>query len=47
MHPYPALYERPGDVVTHFKFTVLILPSGTARITGGAEFFNPAAYSVS
>ena len=26
--PYPALLERPGDVVVHFKFTVLLLPSG-------------------
>jgi len=46
VHPYPALYERPGDIVTHFKFTVLILPSGTVRITGGSEFFNPACFTA-
>ena len=28
MHPYPVLYERQGDHVAHFKFTVLLLPSG-------------------
>lgn len=28
------LYERPGELVAQFKFTVLLLPSGTHRITG-------------
>jgi len=32
--PYPALLEKEGDNVVHFKFTLLLLPSGTARITG-------------
>ncbi len=27
-------YERPGDNVAHCKFTVLLLPSGTSRVTG-------------
>lgn len=34
VHAYPVLYERPGDIVVHFKFTLLLLPSGTVRITG-------------
>jgi len=34
LHAYPVLHERPGDHVAHFKFTVLILPSGPTRITG-------------
>lgn len=34
LHPYPVLYEREGDFVAHFKFTVLVLSSGTAKITG-------------
>lgn len=34
LHPYPVLYERHGDHVAHFKFTVLLLPSGPTRITG-------------
>lgn len=29
-----VLYERPGELVAQFKFTVLLLPSGTHRITG-------------
>jgi len=29
-----VLQEKSGDVVAHFKFTGLILPSGTIRITG-------------
>lgn len=32
--PYPVLYEREGDKIVHFKFTLLLLPSGTVRITG-------------
>lgn len=31
--PYPALYEKSGTVA-HFKCTVLLLPSGTVRVTG-------------
>ena len=34
LHSYPVLWEREGDCVSHFKFTVLLLPSGTHRITG-------------
>jgi len=26
--------ERPGDVVVHVKSTVLLLPSGTTKVTG-------------
>lgn len=29
-----VLYERPGEIVAQFKFTALLLPSGTHRITG-------------
>ncbi len=32
--PYPVLFEKSGDLVVHFKFTVLLLPSGTDRVTG-------------
>lgn len=31
--PYPSLHEYSGKVA-HFKCTVLLLPSGTSRITG-------------
>lgn len=31
--PYPSLHEYSGKVA-HFKCTVLLLPSGTARVTG-------------
>ena len=34
LHAYPVLWERDGECVSHFKFTVLLLPSGTHRITG-------------
>jgi len=34
LQPYPVLYERTGEFVAHFKFTVLLLPSGTTKVTG-------------
>ena len=37
LHPYPVLYEKAGDHVVHVKFTVLLLPSGTSRVTGEEE----------
>lgn len=32
--PYPVLWEKPGEVVAQFKYTVLITPEGPKRITG-------------
>uniref|UniRef100_A0A7S2R3P6 Peptidase M24 domain-containing protein n=1 Tax=Eucampia antarctica TaxID=49252 RepID=A0A7S2R3P6_9STRA len=32
--PYPTLHERSDAKVAHFKSTVLLLPSGTSRVTG-------------
>jgi curved DNA binding protein len=32
--PYPVLLERADARVAHFKCTVLLLPSGTTRVTG-------------
>jgi len=34
VQPYPVLYEKSGEVVAHVKFTALLLPSGTIKITG-------------
>lgn len=34
LHPYPVLREKTGDLVAHFKATVLLVPSGVDRITG-------------
>ncbi|KAE8955652.1 hypothetical protein PR003_g32924, partial [Phytophthora rubi] len=34
LQAYPILEGRPGDKVAHFKVTVLLLPSGTTKITG-------------
>mmetsp|Transcript_20752 Transcript_20752/g.29295 ORF Transcript_20752/g.29295 Transcript_20752/m.29295 type:complete len:399 (+) Transcript_20752:106-1302(+) len=33
LNPYPSLIEKTGTVA-HFKCTVLLLPSGTSRVTG-------------
>jgi len=32
VNPYPVLYEKQGEYVAQFKFTLLILPSGTLRL---------------
>ncbi len=32
--PYPSLHEKSGSKVAHFKCTVLLLPSGTTKVTG-------------
>lgn len=32
--PYPVLCEKNDDIVSHFKYTVLLLPSGTVKVTG-------------
>ncbi|XP_024521571.1 ERBB-3 BINDING PROTEIN 1 [Selaginella moellendorffii] len=34
LQPYPVLHERTGDLVAHIKFTVLLMPNGSDRITG-------------
>lgn len=34
LQPYPVLREKSGDLVAHFKFTVLLMPNGSDRITG-------------
>uniref|UniRef100_M4BP53 Peptidase M24 domain-containing protein n=1 Tax=Hyaloperonospora arabidopsidis (strain Emoy2) TaxID=559515 RepID=M4BP53_HYAAE len=34
LQAYPILEGRSGDKVAHFKATVLLLPSGTTKITG-------------
>jgi curved DNA binding protein len=34
MEPYPVYYDREGDYVAEFKFTVLLMPNGTMKITG-------------
>merc|ERR1712060_375057 len=31
---YPVLHEREGEIVAQFKFTLLLLPGGTKKITG-------------
>eukprot|EP00930_Biecheleria_cincta_P066174 TRINITY_DN521_c0_g2_i1.p1 TRINITY_DN521_c0_g2~~TRINITY_DN521_c0_g2_i1.p1 ORF type:complete len:386 (+),score=110.37 TRINITY_DN521_c0_g2_i1:111-1268(+) len=34
LEEYPVLKEKDGDIVAQFKFTVLLLPGGTKKITG-------------
>ena len=34
LEPFTVLYEKDNDVVAQFKFTVLLMPSGSHKITG-------------
>lgn len=34
LQPYPVLTEKHGEYVAQFKYTVLLLPGGTKKITG-------------
>jgi len=34
--PYPVRYEKDGEFVARFEFTVLLMPNGPLRITHGA-----------
>ncbi|KAK1351593.1 ERBB-3 BINDING PROTEIN 1 [Heracleum sosnowskyi] len=33
LQPYPVLHEKPGTFVAHIKFTVLLMPNGSDRVT--------------
>jgi len=34
MEPYPVYFEKDSEFVAEFKYTVLIMPNGTMKITG-------------
>lgn len=34
LDPFTVLYEKDDEVVAQFKYTVLLLPNGTMKITG-------------
>lgn len=34
VHAYPVLWEKQGETLAHFKFTCLLMPTGTIKITG-------------
>ena len=34
LHAYPVMYEKNGEVIAQVKFTVLITPTATVRLTG-------------
>lgn len=42
LQPFNVLYEKEGEFVAQFKFTVLLMPNGPMRITSGP--FEPDLY---
>lgn len=34
LHSYPVLQEKAGETIAQFKYTVLLLPGGTKKVTG-------------
>jgi curved DNA binding protein len=43
VHAYPVLFEQEGEFVAHIKFTVLLFPGNTQRITN--VFVDPASFN--
>nr|CAB3264619.1 proliferation-associated protein 2G4 [Phallusia mammillata] len=43
--PFPVLWEKEGEFVAQFKFTILIMPNTPMRITD--SFFDPDCYKSS
>jgi len=43
---FPVLYEKPGEHVAQFKFTALVTPSQTMRLTGHPLPFVKSEYSI-
>lgn len=46
INSYPVLYERPGELVAQFKYTVIVGPSGAQRITEQPLPYVQSQYSV-
>ncbi|XP_050293413.1 proliferation-associated protein 2G4 [Anthonomus grandis grandis] len=42
VEPFQVLFEKPGEIVAQYKFTVLLMPNGPHRITGLT--FEPELY---
>lgn len=42
---YPVLWEREGEYIAQFKFTALILPAGTEKLSASPAFPLPAVSS--
>lgn len=42
VEPFNVLWEREGELVAQFKFTLLLMPNGPMKITSGP--FDPEAY---
>jgi len=46
VHSYPTLFEKPGEFVAQFKFTVLVLPSATLRLNQHPLPFVSSEYKI-
>jgi len=46
VQPYPVLYEKPGEFIAQFKFTVFLFPSGTQKANVLGLPFVSSQYSL-
>jgi len=46
VHPYPVLFEKSGEYIAQFKFTALILPSQTLKLTSFQLPYVKSEYSI-
>jgi len=46
VEPYPVLYEKAGELVAQIKFTAIITPNGTVRMTSHPEPLVRSDYKI-
>jgi curved DNA binding protein len=46
LEPYPVLYEKPGDLVAQFKYTVIVMPTINDKLTGHPAPFVTSQYQI-
>ena len=46
LQSFPVIYEKAGDVVVHFRYTLLLMHNGTVKITGLDMVPEGSAYTV-
>ena len=44
--PYPVYYEKDGEFIAQFKFTVLVLPSSIQKLVAAPLPFVTSEYSI-
>jgi len=46
VHPYPVLYDKTGEFVSQFKYTALVLPNNTVKLSNHSLPYVSSQYSI-